>query len=301
LMGINLGANSQSVVLDVDAFKKAGVDLPSTNWTWADFEKTAMALHDKLGIWGAGSAMWDEQHWGAIYLSAGTWRYNAEGTALGYTDDKVYADYLQMLLRLQKAGGLVPRPVELSDHDLITKGIETQPVVTNKAAMAYMWSNQIIAVWTAGGGDKRNFVMYPMPRVAGGKSANYLKPSQFFSVTSQSKHPKEAAAFVDWFTNSIEANQILMAERGVPIASKVRDALKPNLGKSQKEMFDYIDRVGKDVQPVPPADPPGHTDIVNNVWYAQVVDPVAYGKQTPEQALSVLRQQTTSILGKNKK
>ncbi len=301
LMGVNIGANSMAIALDVDAFKAAGVDLPAANWTLADYEKTAMALHDKLKIYGDGASLWDEQHWGALYLSAGTWRYTPDGTALGYTDDKVLADYFSMLSRLIKAGAIPSRAVELSDYDALTKGIEVQPMITKKAAMAYVWSNQIIAVWKAAGEDTRNFVLVPLPRVVGGKSANYLKPGQFLAVTSQSKNPKEAAAFIDWFTNSVECNEILMAERGVPISSKVRDALKPKLGKSQLEMFNFIDRVGKDVQPVPPADPPGHTDIVKNVWYPQVVDPVAYDKITPEKAVANLRDQATAILAKNKK
>lgn len=301
LMGVNIGANSMAIALDVDAFKAAGVDLPAANWTLADYEKTAMALHDKLKIYGDGASLWDEQHWGALYLSGGTWRYTPDGTALGYTDDKVLADYFSMLSRLIKAGAIPSRAVELSDYDALTKGIEVQPMITKKAAMAYVWSNQIIAVWKAAGEDTRNFVLVPLPRVVGGKSANYLKPGQFLAVTSQSKNPKEAAAFIDWFTNSVECNEILMAERGVPISSKVRDALKPKLGKSQLEMFNFIDRVGKDVQPVPPADPPGHTDIVKNVWYPQVVDPVAYDKITPEKAVANLRDQATAILAKNKK
>ncbi|MBN1888669.1 MAG: extracellular solute-binding protein [Thermoflexales bacterium] len=300
LMGVNIGANSMAIALDVDAFKAAGVDLPAGNWTLADYEKIAMALHDKLNILGDGASLWDEQHWGALYLSAGTWRYAPDGAALGYADDKVLADYFAMLLRLIKAGAIPSRDVELSEYDTLTKGIEVQPMITGKAAMSYVWSNQIIAVWKAAG-DTRNFVMVPLPRVVGGKSANYLKPGQFLSVTSHSKHPKEATAFIDWFTNSVECNEILMAERGVPVSSKVRDALKPQLGKSQLEMFNYIDRVGKDVQPVPPADPPGHTDIVKNVWYPQVVDPVAYGKITPEEGVATLREQATTILAKNKK
>lgn len=300
LMAVNIGANSMAIALDVDAFKAAGVDLPAANWTLADYEKTVMALHDKLKIWGDGASLWDEQHWGALYLSTGSWRYAPDGTALGYKDDKVLADYFAMLGRLIKAGALPTRAVELSDHDAL-KSIELQPLVTKKAAMAYVWSNQIIAVWKAAGGDTRNLVMVPLPRIAGGKSANYLKPGQFLSVTSQSKQQKAAAAFINWFTNSVECNEILMAERGVPISSKVRDALKPKLGKSELEMFNYVDRVGKDAQPVPPPDPAGHSDIVKNIWYPQVVDPVAYGKLTPEQAATLLREQANAILAKNKK
>src|SRR5437773_1531323 len=35
LYALNLGNNSQTMVLDVAAFDKAGVPLPASNWTWA--------------------------------------------------------------------------------------------------------------------------------------------------------------------------------------------------------------------------------------------------------------------------
>lgn len=38
LYAINLGNNSQSILLDLDAFKRAGVSLPDPKWTWQDFE-----------------------------------------------------------------------------------------------------------------------------------------------------------------------------------------------------------------------------------------------------------------------
>ena len=140
--------------------------------------------------------------------------------------------------------------------------VELTPIVSRKAAMAYFWSNQIVAVWKAAGGDERN--LSPASRCRGFRGAsrpNFLKPSQFFSVTTHAKQPKEAAMFIDFVTNSIEANEVLLAERGVPISSKVQKALMPKLGASQSEMFAYLDRVSKDVQPIPPPDPAGaHRD-----------------------------------------
>jgi ABC-type glycerol-3-phosphate transport system substrate-binding protein len=300
LVAVNLGSNSQCWVLDVDAFKKAGVELPPPNWTWADFEKTTMALQSKLGIWGMGSQTWDNQIWGALYLSSGQWRYTADGSKIGYESDKPLVDHFSMLLRLQKANALTPRADELASYNQETS-VELTPLVSRKAAMAYFWSNQIVAVWKAAGGDERNLVLHPLPRVPGGKSANFVKPSQFFSVTTQAKQPKEAAMFIDFFTNSIEANEALLAERGVPISSKVQQALKPKLGRSQAEMFAYLDRVTKDVQPIPPPDPPGHADIVKNVFNPQVIDPVAYGRLEPDKAAALLRQEANAILAKAKR
>jgi multiple sugar transport system substrate-binding protein len=259
-----------------------------------------MALQSKLGIWGMGSQTWDNQIWGALYLSAGQWRYTTDGGRIGYESDKPLVEHFNMLLRLQKANALVPRADELASFNQDTS-VELAPIVSRKAAMAYFWSNQIVAVWKAAGGDERNFVLAPLPRVTGGKSANFVKPSQFFSVTSQAKQPKEAAMFIDFVTNSIEANEVLMAERGVPISNKVQKALAPKLGRSQAEMFAYLERVSKDVQPIPPPDPPGHADIVKNVYNPQVIDPVAYGKLEPDKAAALLRQEANAILAKAKR
>ena len=55
--GVSLGSNSQAFILDVDAFEKAGLELPSPDWTWQEFEETVLALHDKLGIWGFGTLL----------------------------------------------------------------------------------------------------------------------------------------------------------------------------------------------------------------------------------------------------
>jgi len=298
LMAVNLGSNSQCWNLDVDAFKKAGVDLPSSTWTWTDLENLAIALHNKLGIWGMGSGLGDEQLWGAVYLSLGQWRYSADGTKIGYTDDKPWIDYLNMMLRLEKAGAIPTRAEDLANYR--GKSVEMQPIVPGKAAMGYHWSNQLVAVWKAAG-DNRNLKLHPLPRVTGGKSANYIKASMFWSITAHSKNPKEAAMFIDYFTNSTEANDILFAERGVPIAAKVRDYLKPKLGRSQVEMFDFVTNVAKDVQPCPPPDPPGHLDIVNNVLHPMVIDPVMFGKLAPDKAAALLREEANKILAAQKK
>ena len=48
--------------------------------------------------------------------------------------------------------------------------------------MYFAHTNQIVALWKAAG-DARNLKMVPVPRAVGAtKSANYFKPSMFFSI-----------------------------------------------------------------------------------------------------------------------
>ncbi len=100
LYGVNLGTNSLSFVLDVDAFEAAGIELPSQDWTWEEFEETVMALSEATGGWGIGDGLSNEQLWKSLYLGHGEWAYNDEGTALGYDDDSVFANYIDMILAL---------------------------------------------------------------------------------------------------------------------------------------------------------------------------------------------------------
>jgi multiple sugar transport system substrate-binding protein len=293
LYAINLGNNSQTFILDADAFAKAGLELPPQNWTWADFERITLELHNKLGIWGMGPGLLNEQLWKSLYLGHGEWSYSNDGSRLGYSDDQIYADYLHLLLDLQKAGAMTSREEELARFT--GTGPELDPIVTGESAIASYWSNQIVAIQSAAGED-RNFVLNHLPRPEGGAPSNYLQPSQFFSITKQAKYPEEAAKFISYFTNNIEANKALLAERGVPISPKVQEALLPLLGKPQLAMFDYLKRVEADSSPIRPADPVGHADLVNNVFLPEVIDPVMFGLITPEEGVAKLRELGSQIL-----
>ncbi len=296
LYAVNLGTNSQVFLMDVDAFKKAGIALPRQNWTWEEFEQIVLDLHDKLGIWGMGNGLSDNQMWKSLYLSNGhQWSYSDDGKSLGYTDDSLLVEYFKMIMRLQEADAIPTRAEEVADFD--GKGVEAEAIVDKRAVIDYHWSNQIVAVWGAAG-EERNLKANHLPRLKGGEPSNYPKPSMFWSVTSHSKNPEEAAKFIDYFTNSVDANKVLLGERGIPISSVVRDSLKPLLSKGALEGLEYMGRIEKDSSPIKPPDPPGHANIVNNIWHPEVVDPMRYGKITPEEAVKILRDRASAILAK---
>lgn len=292
MYGINLGNNSEVFTLDTDAFEAAGIELPPLDWTWTQFEEISNQINDALDIHGIG-VLTSDQLWKSLYMGCcDQWAYATDGMSLGYEDDQPLIDYYDRLLRMQESGGMQSYEDSVARGDM---GVEAQLIVTEEAAMAYHWSNQIVAVWNAAGPD-RNFVMYPVPRPEGGQSQNYIKPSMFFSVTSQADNPDEAAAFIDWFVNSVEANEILEAERGVPVSSVVREALLPNLGPAQAEMFNYLGIIEMDNSPIRPADPVAHADVISNVFVPEFAEPVMYGMISPEDAAPFLRDEANRIL-----
>jgi pectin-derived oligosaccharide transport system substrate-binding protein len=294
LIALNLGNNSQSMMLDVDAFQKAGIPLPPQTWTWDDFEKIALNIHSKLGINGGGANLADIQMWKSLYLGYGQWAFSADGKALGYTDDQKFVDYLKMLMRLQDAGAITNQQDEIASFR--AGNVEALPIVSGKAAMQFLWSNQLVAAWTAAG-DARHFKLNMLPRPKDGTQAeNYPKPSQFISITKDTKHPKEAAMFIDFITNDVEANKILLGERGVPISPKIADAIKPLLTPAQVETQDYLGIVATQASPLPPPDPAVQTNLANNVYLPQLVDPVLLKQTPPESAVAQFRKDATALL-----
>jgi len=113
VMGIPLGINTQSIVLDTNAFAAAGVALPTDEWTWADFEKIAMDIHTKTGKWGFGTGLHGyTPGWKAVTLSTGTVYYgklSADGNTLLLDD--VY--YLAGATEDNPSGSLVKRGAEI--------------------------------------------------------------------------------------------------------------------------------------------------------------------------------------------
>jgi multiple sugar transport system substrate-binding protein len=293
LWAINLGTNSLGIAVDTDAFAAAGMDLPADDWTWDDFETICQEYTEKTGKWCINQNITDSQTVKSLYLGYDQWMYSDDGKSLGYDDDQPFIDLMNRFLWLQDGGMMMPREEAVALGD---QGVEVNELVTDEAAMGYFWSNQLVAVQSAAGED-RNFRFIHLPRPADGCcSSNYVKPSMFFSVTADSQNPKEAAAFINWWTNSKEANEILFAERGVPVSTEVQDHLKPMLDKAQLEMFEAMARIAADASPIRPPDPPGHADIRNNVYDPELRDPVLYGLISAEEGVAVFREMASEIL-----
>ncbi len=218
-----------------------------------------------------------------------------DGTSLGITDWQPTIDHFNMILRLQEAG-VIATPEEAAEF--VGLPLEQSNIATGLSAMQYQWSNQVVAVFSAA--PDRTFRLWHLPRPEGGQPSNYLKPSQFFSITSQCQTPELAADFISFFINDLEANEILSAERGVPIPTPVFEHLASMVEDAATlETFDFIGRVGEDSSPIPVADPPNWSNFTGNVYGPLFSDPVLYGQISIEEGVEILDTEGNNVLGES--
>lgn len=135
--------------------------------------------------------------------------------------------------------------------------------------------------------------MTPIANDADGQSM-YLKPSQFFSIAETSPNKEEAAKFINWFTNSVECNQILMAERGIPVNTEVAEAIKPDVDPVAQMVFDYIAKVGEVAVPIDEPDPAGKGEV--EALGNTTVENLRYGDITADEAAESFVAEASRIL-----
>jgi multiple sugar transport system substrate-binding protein len=282
------------MIYDPEIFKQAGVAEPTPELTWENYINTVKTIHEKTGLYGDENIPGNYFHGLTHYIRQHGPEYDLyseDGTKLGYDNDKWFEEFFSMELDLIKAGA-IPLPEVRNE----IKTPEDSLLVSKKSAMiGAINSNQIVAVATAAG---RPLKMTLLPKAKDQvREGQYIKPSMFFSVTQYTKYPEQAVEFVNYFINDIEANKIMMAERGVPISAKVRDTLKSSLPDAQKQMFDYVDLVIENSSPIGPPQPAGHAEI--DKLLKTLEEQICYEQITPAAAAAKFREEATKILSQN--
>ena len=281
VVGISNGVNAWGLAYDPAMFDAVGLPRPAPGWTWVDFEHAAITIAEQLGHWGMGVFTNDAITLTQFMAQQGVDFWHTDPRLLGFDDPSVMVPYFTMRQNMVMAGAM-PDPGEAMG---ITD-IEGDPLVFGNSAMAYLASNQFIALANAAQAldPNRQLSMTVLPTHPGGQIASDIVSSQMFSISTSSDHPEEAALFLNFWVNNVPANEVLQGERGIPIMEHVRAVLRPQATANIAETYNFIDMIG--------ALGGGTATVLNNPRQAEVedflndsvVDRLVLGMITPEEA-----------------
>lgn len=276
LYGVPTGGNAIGVVINRAVFAEAGVPVPDTTaWTWDDFvqaaEKVSAATAD--GTFGFEPRINDTI--GVYAAQRGTPIFTEDGE-LGVKASTL-EDYWDMELDLVKGGG---SPSAEQIVELSTASPEQTLMGQGKAAMTIAYSN-LLATYEASSGADLDLVALPGETEFEQPGATVL-PSQFYSISSQSEHPEEAARLIDYLVNSTDAGELILDDRGLPFNTEVLDAVKPLLAPASVEAAEYLETVAESGAGAVPIAPAGGSAL-NEITSSAESD-VLFGKSTPADA-----------------
>ena len=214
--------------------------------------------------------------------------YNADGTALGYTDDSIVTDFFDMKKRLIDTTGVYPTPDILAS----IKDTQSDLIVSGQAAISWQASNLYSAICEVA---QRSLKIAPYPKLtADGPSGMFVRNSQACCISNNSDYKEEGAKFISFFVNDLEANDILNGERGVPIMSKVREHLASKADDVVAETYEYMDKIGEIASHQMPAEPSGQIELEDAC--KRINEELAFGRISPEEAAAEFRSEAESIL-----
>ncbi len=159
----------------------------------------------------------------------------------------------------------------------------------------YMMANQYVFMAEAADAAGFELGICNYPHNADATSVSwFLKPAMFFSVAESSDVKDEAIAFIDWFTNSKEANEILLGERGVPVNTEISEFVTPLVSEDTGIYFSYVNEVAVDAAPIDPPDPAGKGEVES--YLNSTIEAVRYGDYTASEAAELLTERAEQIL-----
>lgn len=292
LYAVCTGTNFPSLLYNKGVVEEAGVTIED-NMDLEAFFEVCKTIYEKTGVH-TGLAYGSNNLLAYILRGYGVELYNEDGTELNATQEDLQK-YFEIFERAYTEGWVVPQS---RYAEIDPKTTEQNPFVyytgpENQSWCNLAWSNQVTAYsTTAPEGTEIGISTWP---AADPVKAMYIKPSQFFSVTKDSKYPEEAVKVLDFITNSVEANNVLLAEKGIPISTKVAEGIAPNLDDIQVEVSNYMnDVVVPNSSPISPAAPNANTEITD--FADDLIEQICFGQITAAEAAEQFYAQATSIL-----
>lgn len=288
-----LSTSLLNVGLNPDVLTEAGVEVPTSDWTWNDFVTMCETVQSKTGKYGVSmDSVLDTNIYNYWVRQHGEKLFSDDNKTLGYSDDKVFVDFVNMWNDLM-AKEAMPDPDEYAQ--IATLGQEAGPVVTGDAASIFEWNNYASKVSAVNGAIQ----MVTPPQADGGSKGLWMKPGMFFCIAETSTVKQEAAEFINWFVNDEAANDILNAERGTPVSSAIRQYLIDGgkMGEQQIAMFEGVDAAAALCGETPAPDPAGISEV--NEAFKKAANSVYYGQASAEEAAAAFREEADAILSRN--
>ena len=283
LYAIPTGINVPTLLYNKTLLEENGIKIHD-NMTMEEFYTVCKEVYEKTGyktdvFYGNGADF-------AAYVM------RSQGVSL-YGDGKLGAteEQLKTFFDIYEKGiteGWMCEPSIYAERTIGTP--EQMPLVygstpSTRSWCAFFWSNAFSSLQNAAGDNLEvGITTWPADNP---QAANYLKPGMFFSITVDGKNPDEAAKFLNYWNNDIEANKILLGERGIPVSSVVSEQISGLMDKSSQQVIDFVYNV---VEPnsslIDPPSPEGSAEVIQAV--NQLVEKVGYQELTAADAAKEL-------------
>ena len=291
IYAVCIGVNAPALLYNKTLLDANGITVKD-NMTWDEFIALSKEVYEKTGVKtnvGYGTAQV------LPYLMRGLGKSLFVDGQLAVTKEDL--TYFFSIYEQSYAEGWAVTSDVFAETNVGT--VEQDPMVyfstpDTQSWCAFYWSNQMSASQAVAASKEieLGITTWPSPDPV---ASNYLKPSQFMSVSRDTKDADLSVAILNFWTNSVAANEILLGERGIPASSVVADGIAPMLDEVNQKVVAYINNVvSPNCSDLPAADPATSAELYKVV--AEMQEYLLYGQITAEEAAQQVIDAAASIL-----
>lgn len=284
IYAICAGINSPSLLYNKTLLEENGIQIKD-NMTMDEFYAVCKEVYEKTGMktniaYGIG------QSWSNFFVRSFDVQQFEDGKMGGSAD--AYVPFFEAYTKGLEEGWLTSPGVFA---ELALGSVEQDPLVYGNSNETRSWcgfynSNQMGAMQNAAPeGMEVGITTWPAYDPL---KSNYLKSSQFFSISvhgydKENSDKTDAVKVLNFLTNSMEANDILLGERGVPASSVVAEAIAPKMSEVDQKVVAFVnDVVTPNCSPIDPPQPDGASEVYDLL--NKTVERVCYGEMDAQQA-----------------
>jgi multiple sugar transport system substrate-binding protein len=286
--GIPLSQTTFAAIYRPEQFEAWGVDAPSSNWDWDDFERLCKEVVAASGgvACSVDPSMEQVNYEMWHYGKTGKNLYDAEGAR--QDSPELLEEWFQMWADY-RADGLIVSPDVQVVHRL--GDTATSPLVTGAAAIAFDYSTTFPS-YAPLLGSVPSLATVP----ASGSYPNaYISPTSMWSVNAETSNPEAAIVVVDALINDPEVLDMLGMTRGVPISSVALDIVSPTLDEAQSKLVEFLDQARQgELRPLSVDLPTAAAEI--DSLFRRVGEEVAFATVSPAEGAKSFFDQASALL-----
>lgn len=283
--GLAVGVSSYAVMANLTLFEEAGVELPDdTTWTWDDFTDTAREVSEELdGVYGVAGPTAPQLL--QVWLRQNGHLFNDEAGELAFGVEQLqqYFEWVDGM----RADGVFPEAEVIVEEQ--SAGQDQSLEATGQAAMAFTWTNLLRALSEASD-EELELLRLPSP-TGDVQDAQLWYNTGMVAATSQTDHPEEVVAYLDFLANSEEAALIQGITANTAVLGSIQDEMHPADASATEFVLEVEDELGEPE----PAPATGFGDVATVLNRYQ--DELFFERISPEEAAEQAYAELEELIG----
>ncbi|MCP2333861.1 ABC transporter substrate-binding protein [Actinoalloteichus caeruleus] len=267
LYALPLGQNVPALVYDRELWDAAGVPAPEIGWTWEDYRSAAERVAEETGEAGTTDFGWNSD-WFDFWLRQQGKSLYTEDAGLGF-DEADLVDFWTVAQDWVREGVSTPPETTTS----VNGALDTSPLARGQAGSEFNYDSTAGSYFTV----SDDMALAPLPTDTGNGGA-HAGASSLLSVSSCTEHPEEAAAFVGFLVNDVDAGRALGVSRSMPVNGEVRAAVSGSLEGADSAVYEFQESVAEELNEAPPPPPTGAS--TNKRTFTRIYDEINFGQRS---------------------